>query len=242
MTQAFTVHAIAIAHTPYHEKFGVPRQAGLVNVPAIIELLEPYNHADAVTELDQISHLWVSFIFSENTQADTHLKVRPPRLGGNKKIGVFATRSSFRPNNIGMSLVKLERIEHQQGRILLHVLGIDVLDGTPIIDIKPYLPYADVAKDAFNHLAPNAPELNKLNVQWQEQAEKKLHTLHAENSTNIQQWITEIVQLDPRPAYKTIESQQEYGMAVFAMNIRWRMLSETSAEIFFIEPFLRDAL
>ncbi len=236
MNSAFTVKTIAIAHTPFNEKFGIPRQAGLVNVPAVIELLPPFNSADAVSGLEDISHLWLTFIFSENIEQEARLKVRPPRLGGNKKIGVFATRSSFRPNAIGQSLVKLERVEVKDNAVLLHVTGIDLLNGTPIIDIKPYLPYADNVVGAFNNLAPQAPDMHKLKVQWSSLAQQQLFALQGENDAALQQWISEVIQLDPRPAYKSAEDQREYGMAIFNMNIRWQMLDEHHAEIIAAEP------
>lgn len=236
MMNDFTVKAIAIARTPYHEKFGIPRQAGLVPVPAVIELLPPFNHADAVSGLEQISHLWLTFIFSENIDSEIRLKVRPPRLGGNKKIGVFATRSSFRPNAIGQSLVRLERVEVLESSVLLHVSGIDLLDGTPLIDIRPYLPYADSVPGAVNALAPAVPDRFKLQVQWSAQAEQCLRAAQGERSAAVQQWITEIIQLDPRPAYKTAKDQRDYGIAVFNMNLRWFMPGETTAEVISAEP------
>ena len=161
-----TIHPIAIAHTPFSEKFSIPRQPGLAPAAiAKIELIPPYDEPLALEGLEQVSHVWLLFHFHgvPNNQSEHRLRVRPPRLGGNEKIGVFASRSTHRPNGIGQSLVKVERIEGS----CLWVSGVDLLNGTPIIDIKPYVPYADCLASAYNHIAPDTPEL--IEVNWREE-------------------------------------------------------------------------
>lgn len=226
----YSVKPIAIAKTPFAQKFGIPRQSGLVQLPATIEFRPPFNHYQAIEGLEQVSHLWVSFIFHQHVDKEPQLQVRPPRLGGNKKLGVFATRSSFRPNSLGLSLVKLEKIEQTEQGIVLHITGLDVLDGTPIVDIKPYLPYADVIDVAFNHIAPNAPEL-RLSVSWQAQALIDLYERYADKSVCYKEYIEQIIALDPRPAYKQTQSSGEYAMQLFGLDIHWSMQDEHTAII-----------
>ncbi len=232
MTNTFEFKTIAIAKTPFNEKFAIPRQAGLINLPATLELQAPYNRAEAVQGLQDVSHIWVQFIFHQHLNREAALTVRPPRLGGNKKLGVFATRSSYRPNPIGQSVVKLERIEVSDDGISLHILGADLLDGTPIIDIKPYLPYADIYPEAVNNIAAQAPDQHSLTIQWEEIALSQLQKLKPHEFGQIQQWVTELLQLDPRPAYKSLEAKSEYGMLVFDLNVCWRMISENEAIIY----------
>lgn len=224
----YSVKPIAIAKTPFSQKFGIPRQAGLVAFPATINLLPPFHCYQAVEGLEQVSHLWISFVFHQHVDKEPQLQVRPPRLGGNRKLGVFATRSSFRPNSLGLSLVKLEKIEQTEQGIVLHVLGLDVLDGTPIVDIKPYLPYADSINEAFNHVAPDAPS-PRLTVLWQAQALAVLSNQWQDKSTTYKHYIEQIIALDPRPAYKQKQSIGEYAMQLFGLDIHWCMQSNTTA-------------
>lgn len=230
-----TVNAVAIAHTPFKDKFGIPRQSGLVDVPAVIELLAPYNQIDAVEGLQQVSHIWLTFLFNQHLDSKVQIKVRPPRLGGNKKVGVFATRSSFRPNAIGQSVVRLLSIEHKHNTLKLHVQGIDVVDGTPIIDIKPYVPYVDAVVGAVNLLAPAPPILQAVEVIWQANCLAELQEIKGISSAEIHRWITELIQLDPRPAYKTLEKKHQFAMSVFQLNVQWCMLNENLAEVFSLQ-------
>lgn len=232
---SFEFKTIAIARTPFNEKFGIPRQSGLVDVPGVIELLEPYATAEAVNGLEQVSHIWLHFVFSGHLGREVSLSVRPPRLGGNRRVGVFATRSSYRPNPLGQSLVKLEGVRKGVRGIELHVSGMDLLDGTPILDIKPYLPYADSRPEAANLLAASAPERERLAVGWQKEAREQLYALRPVESKDIERWVTDIIGLDPRPAYKAGEVESGYGMRVFGLNIRWVMVTESRAEITAVE-------
>lgn len=239
--QAFSIRPVAIAHTPFHEKFGIPRQSNLISIPAQIELLAPFNAPESVVGLEQVSHIWLSFIFNANQHESKsglpRLSVRPPRLGGNKKMGVFATRASFRPNGIGQSLVKLDAIDASQGHVVLHVSGVDLLDKTPIIDIKPYLPYADAVANAHNHIAPKAPT-KQLAVIWHDTALEQLTLSNSaiHDVAITKQWIEDLISLDPRPAYKRSKSDGNYAMAVLGYDVCWQMQACDRAVILSIKP------
>lgn len=160
---------IGYHRAPLSQKFGAPRQPNLVALTSIIEMIAPYDSPAAFAGLDAFSHIWISWQFHHNyTNKDTHIgkggtgfraQVRPPRLGGNQKIGVFASRSMYRPSALGLSVVKLESIEVVEGRVLLIISGADMIDGTPIIDIKPYVAYSDALSNAKSGFAPTAPDL-----------------------------------------------------------------------------------
>lgn len=160
---------IGYHRAPLSQKFGAPRQPNLVALTSIIEMIAPYDSPAAFAGLDAFSHIWISWQFHHNyTNKDTHIgksgtgfraQVRPPRLGGNQKIGVFASRSMYRPSALGLSVVKLESIEVVEGRVLLIISGADMIDGTPIIDIKPYVAYSDALSNVKSGFAPTAPDL-----------------------------------------------------------------------------------
>ena len=137
-----TLQPIAVIHTPYKEKFSVPRQPDLVQDGiGIVELLPPYNSPEAVRGLEQFSHLWLIFQFDKVPHGKWQSTVRPPRLGGNQRVGVFASRATHRPNPLGLSKVELRQVECIHGRVFLHLGSVDLVDGTPIFDIKPYITY-----------------------------------------------------------------------------------------------------
>lgn len=232
MHSSFNVEPLAIAHTPFQQKFAIPRQAGLLDIPAQIELLPPYNQAIAVKGLELVSHIWLTFIFHQHLNHKPQLQVRPPRLGGNEKMGVFATRSSFRPNAIGQSVVKLEHIEQQGDKLILHVRGLDVLDGTPIIDIKPYLPYADIIAQAHNLLASEKPE-KTVRVIWLDSATHQLQQLITEKAEDYKRWISDLIAYDPRPAYKNNKhgDKESYAMCFYQLDIHWTVANPKEAHI-----------
>ena len=160
-----TVAPVGIVRSCFKEKFAIPRQPQLAPAArGVLELLPPFDQGDAVEGLEQVSHVWLLFLFHQALEDKPRLKVRPPRLGGNKSMGVFATRATHRPNGIGQSVVRLEGVE--PGRLLLS--GIDLLDGTPVLDIKPYVPYADSIAGASNQMANAAPVA--IAVQWADNA------------------------------------------------------------------------
>lgn len=213
---------IAIIHSPYKEKFAVPRQPGLVpSAKAELEILPPYDDINAFIGLQEFSHLWLVFIFHKNRPPEKWSPtVRPPRLGGNKRMGVFATRSPSRPNPIGLSLVEFHGIKQIEGKIFLQLSNIDLVDGTPIIDIKPYIPYADAKTDAFAGFAQESPE-PLMQVQFSAQALQVLHQVENRHP-ELKQLIREVLQQDPRPAYKKNKPDSKtYAVNLSDFNISW---------------------
>jgi tRNA-Thr(GGU) m(6)t(6)A37 methyltransferase TsaA len=213
---------IGVIHSCFKEKFGIPRQAGLVpDASATIVVFPPFNREEAFKELAAFSHIWVVFLFHRNTGDGWSPTVRPPRLGGNKRVGVFASRSPFRPNPIGLSAVKLEEISYKGGELLLHLSGGDFLDGTPVIDIKPYLPYADSLPKAVGGFAGSAPEALRA-VAFSEAAEADCLRLSGA-IPRLKALITQILQADPRPAYCHDQSgKTQYGTRIHHLDIKWK--------------------
>ena len=218
---AHTLEPVALCHSPYKQKFAIPRQAQLApSGQAQIQLLKPYDDLAYIEGIEQFSHLWLTFIFHENIEKGYKPSVRPPRLGGIKKMGVFATRSTFRPNGLGQSVVKLESVEHNQDQLILHVSGIDLLDQTPIVDIKPYLPYADSLPQAQAGIAQETPEC--VEVVFTKQAELELIKLESSQNKIIKQWITEVLAQDPRPAHRKHKiDHKTYYSYLDRFNIQW---------------------
>jgi len=228
----FNLHTVAVVRSCYKQKFGIPRQSGLSkSSEAIIELVAPYNHEDYVRELEGFSHLWIVFIFHQHLNKEIKATVRPPRLGGNKRIGVFASRSSFRPNPVGLSVVKLNKINNSNGKIELLVSGADLLDGTPVIDIKPYIKYADSVTEAYSSYANTQPE-DTLSVEFSEQSLSIIDS-YKDKHPKLKNIITETLSLDPRPAYQN-DNKREYGLTVFNFNIKWTV-KDNSASVILIE-------
>ncbi len=223
-----TIEPIAILQSPYTDKFGIPRQPGLApSALGRIKLLPPFNTADAVRGLEEFSHIWLIFLFHRHLERKITPTVRPPRLGGNQRIGVFASRSSFRPNHLGQSAVRLQGIQYENGQPVITVSGIDLLDGTPIVDIKPYIPYSDSHPEATASFASAAPRL--MQVKFSESAEQQLTAL-AGTYPELRQLLVEILQQDPRPAYKTASPDREYGFSLYSLNIRFRV-SQTTVDV-----------
>jgi tRNA-Thr(GGU) m(6)t(6)A37 methyltransferase TsaA len=223
----FEIKPIGTLHSPFKEKFGIPRQPGLIlSAHALIELFPPYNDPNAFKGLDTFSHIWLTFGFHQNSVEKWKPLVRPPRLGGNEKVGVFASRSSFRPNGLGMSVVKLIDIETRMHSTSLKIECPDMLDGTPIFDIKPYIAYSDSIMDAQCGFAQEEPQA-KLAVKFTKQSVLELNYLEPELPNNIEQLISEALSLDPRPAYHHKESNSDriYGIRLYDFNIRWRVKS-----------------
>lgn len=213
---------IAIIHTPYQQKFAIPRQPGLVNsAVGVIQFLPEFNDPNMVRSIEQFSHLWLIFQFHQTVAKGWSPLVRPPRLGGNQKAGVLATRSTFRPNSLGLSVVELVKVSYQQQQLELHVRGMDLLNGTPILDIKPYLPYADSIPHAQGGFAHHAPEL--MAVDFTPAAEQQALAMRGQHP-ELQTLIVEILGQDPRPAYRA-DSQADkcYGMSLYDLNIQWRV-------------------
>jgi tRNA-Thr(GGU) m(6)t(6)A37 methyltransferase TsaA len=216
----FTFKPIGYIHSPFKQKFGIPRQSGLVpEIKVSLELVSPYNNPDAVVELDGYSHIWLQFVFHKAIREQWQPRVRPPRLGGNRSVGVFASRAPYRPNPIGLSVVKLERVITEGDRVVLDLSGVDLMDGTPVLDIKPYLPYVESIPDAVAGFAPNPPEAH-LTVHFSEQAESQLAA--REDGDDLRQLIVKVLKLDPRPAYAE-EDGRKYGFMLYDFDLRWQI-------------------
>lgn len=222
---SYNFNPVGIIHSCYKEKFGIPRQPLLVASPATIEFKSAYSSDEAFRELENFSHIWVIFVFHKTINQDWHPTVRPPRLGGNKRIGVFASRAMFRPNPVGLSVVELKSIERKGQHIVLNILGGDFLDGTPVLDIKPYIPYADSienAKAAYAEIKPSA----RFNVTFSMQALAEIKQ-QENNYPGLAQLITEILQLDPRPAYQDKQQlKTDYAMKLYDFDLKWKVENE----------------
>lgn len=201
-------------HTDLSEKFGVPRQSGLVEDLVGRITFEPtYRNAEAFRELEGFSHIWILWHFSQCADAPWHPTVRPPRLGGNKRVGVFASRSPFRPNGIGLSCVRLLKIEKVNGGVSLLVSGVDMVDGTPILDIKPYVPVADCRPEASQGYTEQT-RTHQLQVRWQ----AKTADLSEQQRCALQG----LLENDPRPGYEE-DPQKIYGLSFANHQIRFRV-------------------
>ncbi|KDO01638.1 tRNA (N6-threonylcarbamoyladenosine(37)-N6)-methyltransferase TrmO [Pseudomonas donghuensis] len=212
----YSVAPIGYVRSCFKEKFAIPRQPQLAPAArGVLELLPPYDNGEAVAGLEQVSHVWLLFLFHQALEDKPRLKVRPPRLGGNKSMGVFATRATHRPNGIGQSVVKLEKVE--AGRLWLS--GIDLLDGTPVLDIKPYVPYADAVAGAVNQMADAPPEA--IAVYWSDAAlpQAREHALRL--AEPLVELIEQCLAQDPRPAYQVPPPERVYGVKFWDVQVRW---------------------
>ena len=205
---------VARVSTCYPDKFGAPRQSGLVpDARARLVFEPPFRHPDAVRGLEGFSHLWLVWVFSENVDKGWSPTVRPPRLGGNVRMGVFATRAPFRPNPIGLSAVRLERVElHPLDGPVLHLSGVDLVDGTPILDIKPYIPYADSHPDAMGGFA-SVPAGETLEVVIPPELLARIPEAHREALRGV-------LAQDPRPHYQK-DPERIYGFPFAGMEVRF---------------------
>ena len=214
MPETHTVQVIARIKTDFSEKFGIPRQSGLVQDCKALVVFEPeFRRAEALRGLEEFSHIWLIWQFSQAVRPDWSPTVRPPRLGGNKRLGVFATRSPFRPNALGLSAVGLEAIEqHPVLGPVLHVTGADLLDGTPIYDIKPYIPYADSLPGAAGGFTDHVERV-KLTVDC---PPALLEQVPAEKRSAL----LGVLAQDPRPSYQT-DPNRVYGMSFAGLEVRF---------------------
>jgi tRNA-Thr(GGU) m(6)t(6)A37 methyltransferase TsaA len=218
--QTFEFRSIGVIATPFKQKFGIPRQSqALSKAMGIIQFASDINPVNACRGLEAFSHLWISFIFHENIQSGWKDTVRPPRLGGNEKIGVFASRSTYRPNPIGLSVVKNIGLNKYNE---LEVAGVDLLDQTPIIDIKPYIHYADSVSDAISGYAEGAPT-NIMQVNYSPLAYSKLKTL-LNNYPDFEVVLNNVLQQDPRPAYKSsMKDEKIYSVLLHNVDVKWQV-------------------
>lgn len=227
-SNSIQITPIAIVRSPFKERFGIPRQPGLVDAHGSLIMQPGFDDPIMLEGLSEFSHIWVTFLFHGNTDQGWKKKVRPPRLGGKKQVGVLASRSPHRPNFLGLSVLKLESVQAKKP-VLLNVSGLDLLDGTPIIDIKPYIAYSDSIPDAHCGFANDAPlahhevvfsaeALNLLKTQPDHEADEKL--------------IRQVLALDPRPAYKTRRiSDRLFGMLLGKYEVKWQVENEIAQVI-----------
>ncbi len=220
-TSSMSLEPIGVVHSCYGEKFGIPRQPGLApSARSRIEVLPPYDRDEAFRGIEDFSHLWIIFAFHANGRTHWVPTVRPPRLGGNRRLGVFATRSPFRPNPLGLSAVRFEGLRREGKKLYLELSGGDFLDGTPVLDIKPYIPYADRQDEATGGFAQQAPE-TRLEVRWSEEATRSLEGLARNDALALKKLVQESLGLDPRPAY--IRDDREFACLLDGWNLRWRI-------------------
>lgn len=217
--QSFEISPIGYAESPYGEKFAVPRQPGLApHARCVLRFVRPFDDPAAFRGLEGFSHVIVLFVFDRAEFSGFKPTVRPPRLGGNTRMGVFATRSPFRPSRIGMSVVRLERILCENGAAALEISGADLVDGTPIVDIKPYIPFADSIPDARGGFAEIPPELHE--VIFTDRAREDLSCLSEEQRLGIEEALAQ----DPRPAYKgDDEPGRVYGVRLYGLDVHFRV-------------------
>lgn len=204
MSNELRLTPIATIYTDFPEKFGIPRQSGLTSASGKIVFEKEYRVKEALKGIDAYSHLWLIWGFSEVKRENWSPTVRPPRLGGNQRVGVFATRSPYRPNPIGLSSVKLEGVEETEEGMVLYVGGVDMLNGTPIYDIKPYLSYVDSHPEAADGFAGE-----KKSYALQVKLPSEVGELLSEEQKSL---LTEVLAQDPRPAYQR-DPQRIYGMS-----------------------------
>jgi len=226
---------IGIVHSCFKEKFGIPRQAGLAPAArAEVELFKPYGSDAAVRGLEAFSHIWVIFLFHECDGKSWRDTVRPPRLGGNRRMGVFATRSGFRPNALGMSAVRLEKISMSPPPVRLLISGADLLDKTPVLDIKPYVPYSDCLSGARGGFASEPPP-ESMSVVFSKEAEAVCRDRTADIPL-LRDLIVQMIQGDPRPAYYGRRPKKNsFGTRIYDLEVKWEC-REDRAVVTLIEP------
>lgn len=235
---SYCFRPIGYLRSCYKEKFGIPRQPGLVPAArAVLELLPPWDRLEAVQGLEDFSHVWLVFVFHGVPAGAWKPTVRPPRLGGNRRVGVFASRSMFRPNPIGLSVVKLERLDRDAGTVRLHLQGIDMLDGTPVLDIKPYLPYVEALPDARAGYASAAPPATRA-VRFSDAARAVL-ARQQQRFPELETLIVQTLSPDPRPAYAAEEAGaagRRYGMRLLDFDVQWQMEGDAIRVLDIVEP------
>ncbi|MCK7546964.1 tRNA (N6-threonylcarbamoyladenosine(37)-N6)-methyltransferase TrmO [Marinobacter koreensis] len=227
--EALSLTPVAITHSCFKDKFGVPRQPGLTkHAHAELVIQAPFDREDAFRGLETASHLWLIFQFHEAVRAEWRPVVRPPRLGGNRKMGVFASRSPFRPNSLGLSVVRNEGLIRKEGKLVLKISDHDLIEGTPILDIKPYLPFADALPEASLGWA-GAPPTERLPVRFLEEAEVQLAGLSGDAYPDLRALIEDVVGYDPRPSFRRGRDEERiYGAHLYDLNVRFRFVTEES--------------
>ncbi len=225
LNATFQFQQIGVIRSCYRQKFGIPRQPGIVTAAeATLELLPPFNQENLVRGLEGFSHIWVHFIFHQTMDEGWRPTIRPPRLGGRQRMGVFATRSTHRPNPLGMSVLELQSITSGSGRLILHLGSADLLDGTPVVDIKPYLPYADALPGAEGGFAPLPVVM--ADVKFTDQAMAQCLRYEQRTGRKLIQLIEQVLGQDPRPAYLHKTIGRQHGTALWDLNVVWECIDE----------------
>lgn len=216
-----TIEPIAFFHSPLTSKFGIPRQSGVApTLPGRVVFTPAYRHAEAVRGLQDFDYLWLIWEFSANRlSSESHLTVRPPRLGGNERIGVFASRSPFRPNRLGLSCVRIDKVELTGSEApVIHVLGADLMDGTPIYDVKPYVAYTDAHPTARSGFV-NQRSWQQLQVEIPDAVARRF-------SADELQALRDLLAQDPRPRYHD-DPDRQYGMPYAGHDVKFRVSNGT---------------
>jgi tRNA-Thr(GGU) m(6)t(6)A37 methyltransferase TsaA len=233
----FTFEPIGIARTPFTDKFGIPRQPGLADAPGRIVLNPPFARPEAFAGLDGFSHVWLLWVFHEDClTAGWRPSVRPPRLGGKQKVGVFASRAPYRPNPIGLSAVAQHGLKRGPDGLALTVSGVDLLDGTPILDIKPYVPYADALPGAAGGFAALEPE-GRFTVRFSASAAAAIAERDPDGDLALARLIEQVIAQDPRPGYMDRYPQRRrFAFRLYDCDVRWRLDEDTAT----VEECKRD--
>ncbi len=234
----FLFNPIGIIRSPFTDKFGIPRQPRLVDAAgARLELLPPYDQEAAFTGLEGFSHVWLIFVFhADCLDAGWRPTVRPPRLGGRQKVGVFASRAPYRPNPIGLSAVAHHGLERTRDGLALRLQGVDLLDGTPVLDIKPYVPYADSIAEASGGFARAAPQ--RLSpIRFSDGAAAGIAARDPDGRLRLRDLIEQVIAQDPRPGYMDrYPERRRFALRLYDCEIVWR-IDDDGVEVCSVEPF-----
>jgi len=218
---SFEFQTIATIESCFQQKFAIPRQSSLVKEATAKIIMAPeFQSEEWLRGLEMSSHIWVLFIFHKSKLAKNKKTVRPPRLGGEKRMGVLATRSNYRPNPIGQSVVKLDSIEHRAGASILNISGGDFLDHTPVIDIKPYLPYADSISEATSSLAPEPPK-KEFNVIIEPDVEEKIQLANERLDQDLSALIKDLLSYDVRDSYDS--NKLRFATVLYGYDVHWKI-------------------
>ena len=225
-SQYFQFQTIGVIHSCYRQKFGIPRQPNLTTADeSELELFAPFNQEATVRGLADFSHIWIQFIFHQTLNDGWRPTIRPPKLGGKKRVGVFATRSTHRPNPLGLSVVRLKEVITTPKKLVLKLGSIDLLDGTPVVDIKPYIPYADMIPDASAGFTVDQPELKP--IQFTLHATQQCKTYENLTGRPLHKLIVEVLAQDPRPSYLSQSTHRRHGVLLWDVNVVWQSLGDS---------------